>query len=411
MPFSYSRGQIIGWCAEAFLLGIVLATITFYSSTNISLVIGILVVTLLCIPWVADRRIRILFLCIACGCFGSLRVATADVPFLSLASPTRAMTLASAKRKAIAKELSAEPLVAVQTHFTVRIKEALPSEEASLLSGMLYGETFFSKETKATFRRAGILHVVAVSGANISILVLLIARFCVRLGANRWQAWVALSICIILFVLFVSPSASVTRAAIMGLLSELGPLCGRVPRPTRLLLIAACLFTLWQPGALLLDAGFALSFLAMAGLILYGPLIEKLVPDRVPSLLREALVSTVAATLFTTPYLLWAFHQTSLFGLVTNLIIVPLVPWTMLFGALALFLPVHSIVFFPAKGCLSFILWIAHLTDGVTVGVWTNSSFSWQSCVACYVVLVSLWRFAEQRNRVIHRIRQRKIKH
>lgn len=410
MPILYPRGQIVGWCAEAFLVGIVLATITLSVSVNIPFIMGLLVVSLLLIPWVVDARIRITLLCIACGCFGCLRVVTVDVPFLSLASPMKAMTIASAKRKLIAKELSAEPLVAVQNNFTTRIKEALPSEEASLLSGMLYGETYFSKETQTTFRRAGILHVVAVSGANISILVVLVARFCVRLGANRRQVWVALSVSIILFVLFVSPSASVTRAAIMGLLSELGPLCGRVPRPTRLLLIAACLFTFWQPGALLLDAGFALSFLAMSGLILYGPLIERLIPDRIPALLREAVVSTMAATLFTTPYLLWAFHQMSLFGLLTNLIIVPLVPWTMLFGAIALFLPIHSSIFLPAKGCLSFILWVAHLTDGVTMGVWTKISFSWQSCVACYVVLLSLWGFIEQRNRVMHRIAQRKIK-
>lgn len=398
-----SRGRIVGFAGISFLAGIAIVSLGALSIEWSRIALGSFMLACSGVGLLRERRVLTICLCSAFLLFGMIRAWTERVPILSLSAPTKAMYAASVASKQRMTGVVPTWMVRARIILTERITKELPSEEASLLSGILYGETHFTKETKTTFRRAGILHVVAVSGANISILVLVIARFCVRLGASKRQAWAALVVSILGFILFVSPSASVTRAAIMGMLVELGPLCGRIPRPTRTLLIAACLFACWQPSALLLDAGFALSFLAMAGLILCAPYLQGGIPKQVPGIFREAFVSTVAATLFTTPYAIWAFQQWSALGLLTNLVIVPLVPWTMLFGAIALVLPIGPWVYLPVRGCLSFILWSAHLTDGVEIGVWNKLSFSWLWMVASYIILLSLCRLAEHRKKLIHK--------
>lgn len=246
------------------------------------------------------------------------------------------------------------------------------------------------------------MHIVAVSGSNISIIVLVLTQLILRFGLTRRHAWLVLTLSIIAFTLFVVPAASVVRAALMGILMELAPLVGRLVRPLRLLLVVACLFVLWQPSALLLDPSFILSFLAMLGLICVGPWLEKIFPEQIPAIIRETIISTFAATFLTAPYSAWSFGSWSMLGCLTNLVIVPLVPWTMLFGAVALLIG-RSFAFLPVRGCLSFILWTAHLTDTVSFGVWNHLTFSWLWMVSIYSCIFFFWRLGEQRKRLMHK--------
>lgn len=400
-----SRGRIVGLVAIFFLVGIALATLGLISSASVRAVEALLFCSALLFSLWREPRIFLASLCCLSCCVGLLRVWTEGVPLLNLLHPDKAMRTASLIRTRNEEATVPVEMTVVRKTFTATIQRMLPREEAALLSGILYGERLFSKNTQQTFRRAGLMHIVAVSGANISILVLVLSRLVTRFGLSRKYSWGILTVGIFLFVLFVTPSASVMRAAVMGSLVELAPLVGRLVRSTRLLLIAACVFVAWQPSALLLDAGFILSFLAMLGLICLGPYLDALIPRRVPALLRETAVSTFAATLVTAPYLAWIFRSWSMLGCLTNLLIVPLVPWTMLFGAIALALPIDQKMFLPVHGCLSLILWIAHLTDHVTFGVWNNLSFSWVWMISIYILLFSLWRLGEQRKRLIHKKR------
>jgi ComEC/Rec2-related protein len=405
MSLVFSRGRIVGWSATAFLVGVGMTTLGLISIRWMMWIEILLVISAISISLWRIRREFVIVLCLFFACFGMLRTWSEGVPLLRLTNPNGAMRAASVVRKRTQEEVIPLWMTEARRTLTGRIQTMLPKEEAALLSGILYGERLFTKETQQTFKRAGLMHIVAVSGANISILVLIIARTAIRVGCSRKHAWGILVGSIFVFVIFVAPSASVTRAAIMGIFVELAPLCGRLIRPTRLLLVAATLFVLWQPSALFLDAGFALSFLAMIGLICLGPYIDGWLPKQCPQFLRETCSSTFAATIMTAPYLAWVFHSWSLLGCLTNLLIVPLIPWTMLFGAIALVLPVGQWIFLPVRGCLSLILWIAHLTDPISVGVWDKISFSWLWMIAIYTILFSIWRLGEQRKRLIHKKR------
>lgn len=294
-------------------------------------------------------------------------------------------------------------LQSARAKITRRIDHALPGDEGALLAGMLYGERGLSKEAKVRFQNAGLTHLIAVSGSNITLLVVILMRILLGIGLGRRISYVVLAIAIILFVGFVGPQASVVRAAIMGLLVEFAPLVGRLVRPSRLLLVAAVAFTAVQPAALLFDASFALSFLATIGLLTWGAWFDDRFQKVFPwKTIREIAGATFGATLMTAPYIAWAFGQVSLIGIVANLFAVPLTPWVMAFGTGVLLAPSFSWAVLPAKGFLSLVLEISRLPEHIPFGVWSNVTFSYILLISSYALIAYLWRYIQRKNQVIH---------
>ncbi|MCC7522371.1 ComEC/Rec2 family competence protein [Candidatus Uhrbacteria bacterium] len=277
-----------------------------------------------------------------------------------------------------------------------RIHSVLPGDEGALLSGILYGERSLSAEAKQAFKDAGLTHVVAVSGSNVMIVVLALGKVFSLLGFSRKRAFIYLSFSLVAFVLFVTPQAPVVRAAIMGWLMTLAPIIGRLPSSGRLLLVSASVFVMWQPQALLFDPSFALSFLATAGLMTWGSWLDRLLEKRLPwDVFRETLSATFGATLMTTPYTAWAFGQASIFGILTNLAAVPLIPWIMGSGMVLMIFP-HPILALPAQGLLASLLWISRLPSIfglVSIPVAVSPWFA----VGCYIPMAYLW-FRVSRN-------------
>ncbi|MBD3251393.1 hypothetical protein GF380_02980 [Candidatus Uhrbacteria bacterium] len=245
------------------------------------------------------------------------------------------------------------------------IDRILPGDEGALLAGILYGERSLSPEANEAFKYAGMTHLIAVSGSNIVLVVSLFVPFFLWIGYRRPTAILLSGGAILLFSLFVGAEASVVRAAIMGWLAVLARVFGRKPQAVHLLLMAGTVMVLFDPWALAFDAGFALSFLATWGLIAWTePLSHVLrwIPKWFG--LREIVATTTAATLITTPYLLWAFESVSLAGLVTNLFAIPIVGFAMLWGAVALvFGSWISWLSYPAQGALQAMLLIASFAN------------------------------------------------
>lgn len=348
-------------------------------------------------PWrVTSPRVVALLLC----------TFVLGVYRFSLAQPSlpRGLIFADPRGLAMGEHASRAASHLDPRHWLARLRVVLRAranvrfspDQAALLTGILYGEKGFTRTAKDAFRQAGLLHLVAVSGSNMTIIVTLVMRLFLSVRCTRRRAFYATLLAIGLFVLFVGPSASVVRAAMMGILVELAPIVGRLVRPTRLLLISALLFTLWHPWALVFDPSFALSFLAMLGLLTYGRwLSERLVYLRAETL-RDILSSTLAATIFTAPYAAWAFGSFTFWGLLTNTIALPLVPWAMLFGLMALLLPPAS--FFPlklfvlsAEGILETILWTSHIPAYVGVGFLHKVFLPLPWMLVSYIVIIFVY--------------------
>lgn len=285
---------------------------------------------------------------------------------------------------------------------TERIQRVLPGDEGALISGMLYGERGLSAQAKERFRSAGLLHLVAVSGSNVALLASVAMAVLLSLGMHRRSAFALFTALLITFVLFVQPQASVVRAAIMGWLVEFAPIVGRIPKTSRLLLIAAVAFVAWQPWALLFDAGFALSFLATIGLMTWGRRWSDALESVVPwEALREGLCATAAATLMTAPYAAWAFGQFSLVGLIANALVVPAVPWIMATSPFVFFGSAGSFWHMPAKGFASYVLGVSEFVSRAPVGIWSQVAVSPAFMFACYASTALLWIYFQRKNAVI----------
>lgn len=156
----------------------------------------------------------------------------------------------------------------------------------------------------------------------------------------------------------------------MGILVVFIRLIQRKARAVVVLPLVLLVMSLTNPLSLLYDAGLHLSFLATLGLMVINPQLEKFLPQSFPAVLKDSLITTISATFMTAPYCWWQFGQLTLAGLISNLIVVPLIPWVMAVGALAVCCGfVSSAIALPlafvTKFLLAVILWTAEITSAI----------------------------------------------
>lgn len=227
-----------------------------------------------------------------------------------------------------------EKLFAFKNAFTRNVGNLIPEPHASLLGGLIVGAKHsLGQKLLDDFRIVGVIHIVVLSGYNITIIARFIEWLFSRLRKNVRLALAAMAM--ILFALMVGASATVIRATVMALLVLLAHGTGRLYAVTRALLIAGVIMLLHNPKILVFDISFQLSFLATVGLIYISPLVEpkvRWVTERLK--LREIVVATIATQLFVLPFLLYKTGLFSVVSLPVNLLILAAIPLTMLFGFL-----------------------------------------------------------------------------
>ncbi len=232
------------------------------------------------------------------------------------------------------------------------IGRILPEPYSGFLCGLLLGSRDFGYELKSMFKTTGLMHIVAVSGYNITILINLIYRLFSSLGF-RMRNYLTL-LAILLFVLIAGGSASVVRAGLMGGLVVFGKLLGRKAYSINALVFTGWLMVLVEPG-LLGDIGFQLSFAATVGLIFFSTEVESWLDKlkfmrKWPKILKEALATTLAAQIFTVPIILYHFADVSLVSPISNTLVLPFIPLAMLVGFIGL---IGGIIFLPLGIVLS----------------------------------------------------------
>jgi competence protein ComEC len=248
----------------------------------------------------------------------------------------------------------------------------LPEPQVGLLRGILLNQRqALDPALAAAFATTGTTHLIAISGANLTILIGIVFWLTRRPLGARWAAALALAT-MILYTLFVGADPPVVRAAIMGGLGLLGLGLGRATHAWTLLGVAALGITLVQP-LWVLDISFQLSFAAMVGLIGLAPaLLARF--QRVPPGLREMLAATLAAQLTTYPLIAYYFDAISLVGTLANLLTEPLLPFIMVTGALT---TVGGVLWLPLGQLLAALCWVP-LSVLITI-VQTAATMPWAS--------------------------------
>jgi competence protein ComEC len=257
-------------------------------------------------------------------------------------------------------------LFKIKTTFLHNLKKFLPEPESSLAGGLIVGAKQSLGQTLTDeFRTVGVIHIVVLSGYNVTLIVDVIMSL---LSFLPFILRTVLGIGGIgLFVMLVGAGATVVRAGLMAILVVLARVFGRTTDALYLLMLAAFLMMLYNPRIVAFDISFQLSFLATFGLIVVSPIIERYI-QWVPKTLqlREIVVATVSTQLFVLPILIFNVGMVSIISLVVNVLVLMTVPWAMLFGFLTGVLGFLPAVFaWPtaliAEGLLSYELWIVHV--------------------------------------------------
>ncbi len=206
------------------------------------------------------------------------------------------------------------------------------------LSAILLGDqTRMTPELKEKLNITGLRHLTAISGMHIAILISILMSLFLGMGFWRNQAFYLTVIFIVLFALMVGLRPSVLRGGMMGIIFLLAQKTGRVSTSLRIMAITAAMLLIANPLLLRWDIGFQLSFLALLGIIFLTPLFEnffKFIPEEKFLNFRKILATTFSAQVFTFPILIYNFGKISLVSPLTNVLILPIIYWLILFGFL-----------------------------------------------------------------------------
>ncbi|MBP9732141.1 MAG: ComEC/Rec2 family competence protein [Candidatus Magasanikbacteria bacterium] len=227
---------------------------------------------------------------------------------------------------------------------------------ASFMAGLLYGYRGGLGSLNDLFATTGVTHIVAISGYNITIIATIFIAACKAVYIPRKKAFWVVITGIILFVIFTGASASVVRAGIMGVLVLVAKQGGRKSSIGNVLVLTAVIMTIHNPFVLIWDAGFQLSFLATIGLVYLSPILEKYI-TKLPNFLglKESLISTLAAIIMTLPLILFQFGRLSMVAPLVNILILWIIPWIMIAGAVVVTLSFVSVTLAHILGFVGYM--------------------------------------------------------
>lgn len=247
-------------------------------------------------------------------------------------------------------------LIKFKRNFLYRISRILPAPHAELMGGLLLGvKQSLGKELENDFRRVGLIHVVVLSGFNITIIIVAVFKL---LGFLPKILKYILGILFILsFAVMVGLGATVVRATIMSLIAIFGTFVNREYDVNRSLWLAGLIMLIHNPAILLHDPSFQLSFVASLGLINISPRMSELL-SFIPSKfeMREIVSATTSTQIAVLPLILNMTGDLSIVALPVNLIVLPLISFTMLLGVILGILTYLNMKIALVFGLLAYLL-------------------------------------------------------
>jgi competence protein ComEC len=220
-------------------------------------------------------------------------------------------------------------VIDLRAPFSEALRRSMQEPESALARGILLGQrASIPAELNEDFNRAGISHLIAISGYN----VMLVAGFALAtLGPllGRRRATVAAMLLVLLYAGFVGGAPSVLRATLMAEVMLGATLAGRPGSSLTAVLLTGAALTAWRP-LLIEDVSFQLSFAATLGIVLLSeplreriqPPLQRLLPEHPAAFLAEQSAVTTAASFAVLPVIASSFGRLSLVSLVANVLAV-----------------------------------------------------------------------------------------
>jgi competence protein ComEC len=283
-------------------------------------------------------------------------------------------------------------------------------QTAGVLAALVVGdESRIDDDLRQAFTRAGVVHVLSVSGLHISIVAGTAAAVLAwLLGRSEWLllrsdvralALLASLVPTLLYGALAGFQVATLRSVAMAMAGVAAVSLGRRARPLRALAIAAVIVAIGWPGASA-EISFQLSFASVLGLVAWGERhrhVDEEAGPRWARFAREAIGLSAAAWSATAPLTAFYFHQISLAGVVANPIVVPL------FGVVVLMPALIGALLAPAApGLADACLWTAgHVLDVGILAVRAFGAVPWAAVATpiptllelalAYALVVGVW--------------------
>ena len=203
--------------------------------------------------------------------------------------------------------------------------------QASIINAFFLGSRGgIPDELNQAFKTSGIIHLIAISGSHITLLMVMLELLLPFFYVSKNKAFYFISIAIVFYVLLIGAPASAVRAAIMGWVFLFAKKIGRLSKALNILFFTASVMLFLNPKLLFDDIGFQLSFLALWGIIEFIPRWEEKF-SQWPEIfgLKGIMFMTLASQIATFPVLAYNFKTLSLIAPVTNIFILPIFTYFM----------------------------------------------------------------------------------
>jgi competence protein ComEC len=291
-------------------------------------------------------------------------------------------------------------------------ESALSPIHSALLLGIVFGiKQNMPDEFLDILRDGGVVHVIAASGMNVSMVAGSLFFITVRFMRRRMALLVSM-IGLLIYVCIAGFEASIIRAAIMSSIAFAAGITGRKRLPLYTLFLTA-LFMLFINPTWITDVGFQLSFMATAGILTLKPifdlLFERIVSNSIGAgrlgSISDDLNTTLAATLATVPILLTNFGSVNLLSILINMLVLWTIPFLMIIGGISIILGLfftqlgQIIAYFTLPLLMYFELVVRYFDRfKIPIMIDNSSPVLW---IGYYLILASFLIFIRKKRNVI----------
>lgn len=279
----------------------------------------------------------------------------------------------------------------------IKIEKLLPKETSGLCLGMLIGETSGIEENmQEDFRDSNLSHILAVSGANVSYIIVSITYIFNKMCLRKRLSKIISIILLILFMLLTGCTSSVNRACIMAILMLIAELLYRKSDVYNNLAISALILLIINPYSLL-DIGFQLSYMGTIGIVFLHDKIENFIKinNKIVKYFFEMIVVTTCANLAIIPIMMFHFNTISLTFYFSNIIVGPILGIVVIIGFIMFFIsliftPISSLIAIVLNLMLKFIIKIAEITANMPFSKITIITPSFFFIIVWYLIIISI---------------------
>lgn len=218
----------------------------------------------------------------------------------------------------------------------------LPEPESGLVAGIVLG---YKKDIGSDFYdqmvKSGTIHIAVASGYNIMLVGGTVLSVCFWFLKRKLAVVVAI-LAMLFYVVEAGGEPPVVRAVIMGSVVFVSTVLGRRVISWWILLVAGWLMILVDP-TIVLSVSFQLSMSASVGLMVVEPFVRKKLRNRHENMSEvlggSGILTSLSTMILTAPIIWWHFGRMSWIGIVSNIMILPLVPILMITGAMMQVIP------------------------------------------------------------------------